>query len=75
MAAGKEVNGGGGDGDSGHHGWWCSGQNRAEKKDGFSSSLRSESIGTGITLTGCWTEQILGSEALVVFETSTGDYG
>ncbi|EXB54741.1 hypothetical protein L484_012841 [Morus notabilis] len=58
MAAKKEVNGGDSGRNSSHHGRWCSGQNRAVKKDEFSSSIRFESIGTGITLIGCWTEEI-----------------
>jgi len=73
-AGGRRSEGGGGE-ESGHHGRRCSGQNQAVLLVPFSSSLHSESIGTGITSIGHRTAEISRSEVWVFFGTLAGECG
>ncbi|EXB73695.1 hypothetical protein L484_026858 [Morus notabilis] len=66
-AGGGRFVGGGGE-ESGHHGRWCSGQDQAVLLVPFSSSLHSESIGTGITSIGHRTAKISRSEVFEIFQ-------
>ena len=73
-AGGRRSEGDGGE-ESGHQRWRCSGQNQAVLLVPFSSSLRSESIGTGITSIGHRTTKISRSKVWVFFETLAGEGG